>query len=719
MNPTPDEFQVTLANCDREPIHIPGRVQSHGVLVAFGAGGVVTHISANAGAILGEFAPALGQSLADTCFGQNAQMLHGVQECLRDDGPDVQPVALEVELLGRRMEMVAHRHQGVTLIELEPLPDDDRRFDNHAFQGHRALGRLRRQRTIEDLLAAAVQEVRRLTGFDRVMAYRFRHDDSGDVVVEDKLESLEPFAGRRYPASDIPAQARRLYVLNTLRNIVDVASPTVPLEVFDPEAPPLDMSHALLRGVSPVHIEYLTNMGVRASMSISIVINGSLWGMLACHHMQPHVVPYRVRTACDVLAQVLAANVQGLMARSHAARMESAASVRTQAIQHLLHADDGIFALQSRAQALCDMLEAQGLVLANGGRVAVHGGLPVAAGRALVAWLEEQATTTRDSFVSRNCLDDVPAPLRETLGVWCGFLAVRFAPASGGWLVALRKEQVETIAWGGRPEKEYVHGPMGTRLTPRGSFDVWKETVRGQCVPWNGADREIAQALLAELIRAASVRGAEVAHARTHLLSMLGVASGGDTDTAAAPAEASSAAGRLRHVVGQVLDASRLSSGTGFELRPEALDLSALVRELLDQKGEAYPDTRFVRELPRQLMLQGDAQRLRQLIQSLLSNARVHGAPGEPIFVQLAESDGTAVLDVSNTGDAIDPAAVDALFDPLRRPTPGERAGGLGLGLYIARSIARAHGGELDYAFADPFVVFSLTLPVQAAVVAA
>ena len=163
-----------------------------------------------------------------------------------------------------------------------------------------------------------VQQVRQLTGFDRVMAYRFRHDDSGDVVAEACNDAIEPYLGRRYPASDIPAQARRLYLINTLRLIADVGYTPVPVLGREGDAP-LDMSHGVLRSVSPIHIEYLQNMGVHASMSVSIVVNGRLWGMLACHHMAPRQVPYSIRMAADVLAQVLASSVQTLEARGHAA----------------------------------------------------------------------------------------------------------------------------------------------------------------------------------------------------------------------------------------------------------------------------------------------------------------------------------------------------------------------------------------------------------------
>ncbi|HRL30860.1 MAG TPA: GAF domain-containing protein, partial [Ottowia sp.] len=149
------------------------------------------------------------------------------------------------------------------------------------------------------LLQDAVHMVRELTGFDRVMAYRFRADDSGDIVAEERDAALDPYLGWRFPASDIPAQARRLYIENTMRLIADVGSTPVAVRAAPGVDQPLDMSHGVLRSVSPIHIEYLQNIGVGASMSLSIVLEGRLWGMLACHHRTPRQVPYVTRAACD------------------------------------------------------------------------------------------------------------------------------------------------------------------------------------------------------------------------------------------------------------------------------------------------------------------------------------------------------------------------------------------------------------------------------------
>lgn len=714
MKSATGEFEVTLDNCDREPIHIPGRIQSHGILLALGPDRRVSHLSANAAQMLGADAPVLGQPLAETCLAAQADVMQALQECLDADGDDVNPVALEVQVCGASYELVGHRLGDRVVVELERLAGESEAGADHAFKGHRALNRLKRQRTLADLLAAAVEEVRALTGFDRVMAYRFRHDDSGDVVAESCAQSLEPFVGRRYPASDIPAQARRLYVLNTLRNIADVRSQTVPVLALPGEQAPLDMSYCVMRSVSPVHIEYLNNLGVGASMSISVVINGALWGMIACHHMAPRHVPYSVRSACDVVAQILAANVQGLSAREHAQRAEAAASARSRAIELLLHGDDGVFSLMPQAAELCGMFDAHGLVLAEDSKLATWGGVPAQAAREFVQWLNDSAADRQQPLAWANTLADLPAALKAALGHWCGYLAMRFSDLTRGWVVLLRKEQIETIAWGGRPEKEYTTGPLGPRLTPRGSFDVWKEEVRGAAVPWTAADLEIGHDFMAELVRASVARSAELERARSHLLSMLSVGmervsgpQADDTNPGRPPGT------RMQRLVGQVLDASRLQAGGDLGLRMEPFDLAALVRELIDEAAVAHPDTRFIRELPRSLSAIADAERLRDTVRGLVSNARLHGAPGEPVLVQLQQVGDDVVLDVTNTGVAIPDDTAQTLFDPFRASAAVQAKAGLGLGLYIARHVALGHGGSLSYAYAEPYVTFSLRLPVN------
>jgi chemotaxis family two-component system sensor kinase Cph1 len=314
-------------------------------------------------------------------------------------------------------------------------------------RAHRSIDRVRRQNTVVGLLEAAVADIRALTGFDRVMAYRFRQDDSGEVVAEARSQTLEPYLGRRYPASDIPSQARRLYTINTLRLIGDVAYQPVP--VFGrPGDTPIDMSYCVLRSVSPIHIEYLQNIGVRASMSISLVINRRLWELVARHHQAPKLVPHSLRMACDVLGQVVSSTIQSLQSYAQTAFAERAAAVRTTLVTELLQAEDVVSALATHKDALCSSLSAEALIISRASRIGTFGTISESLSKAIV---ESLPTNTHD-LIERTDLNEWPQRMRPLLGKWAGFLALPFDPAAEGWLIALRPEQIETVRWGGRPE---------------------------------------------------------------------------------------------------------------------------------------------------------------------------------------------------------------------------------------------------------------------------
>lgn len=723
---------VTLDNCDREPIHIPGLVQSHGALLAFDKLWRVTHASANAALLLDVPIPEVGESLAPSHFGGHADV-HALLKATRED-VEAQPQACETVLGEKVFDVITHRMGDCVVIEFELRPASRQdEVGDFALKAHRAMDRLKRQGDVESLLGLTVQAVRDLTGFDRVMAYRFLHDDSGEVVAEVKVDELEPFQGRRYPASDIPAQARRLYVVNSLRLIADVDAPPVSVVAASAELPPLDMSHCVLRSVSPIHIEYLRNMGVAASMSISIVVNGKLWGLVACHHRSPIQVPYSVRMACDVLAQVLAANVQSLLAREQARRTDEAARLRARLIEAVLHAEDPSSALAGMAEPLADAFGAHALLIAEDAKLHVHGDIQHTTASRIVRWLAKSSAPGSD-LLQTHAVPEMSQELASICGPWCGLLALRFDALADGWLVLLRREQIETIQWGGKPEKNYVSGPLGPRLTPRGSFEVWKQEVRGTSVPWSQAELALGRQLLDELARASSTRMGEINRARTQLLAMLGHDLRDPLQSISMAAKVleqspqgasevgtrmgqriQSSSSRMARLIGQVLDASRLQTGLGLQMQFKEVDLTCLLEDLLDEAQTAYPGVRMIRELPKSMVVRADADRMAQLFTNLVSNARHHGTPGESIIVQLSHRGDDVVFEVSNSGPAIAAELVPHLFTAFKRqPEANARnKGGLGLGLYIAQAIAGGHGGGLNYSYAEPYVIFSARFPLS------
>ncbi|WP_371868505.1 ATP-binding protein [Telluria aromaticivorans] len=713
---------VDLLSCADEPIHLPGSIQPHGAVLFFTPGGTLEGWSANAPALL--FIEAqLGTPYAALALPSAALELLGEFTGQQDD--DIAPSVVPVSIGGADYDCIVHAAYGRIIAEFERRDVASSEVALFAVKAHGSIDRLRRQKTIDGLLASAVQQVREFTGFDRVMAYRFRADDSGDVVAESRRDDLTPYLGQRYPASDIPVQARRLYLLNTLRIIVDTGYGAVPM-LGEPGATPLDMSHAVLRSVSPVHIEYLKNMGVGASMSVSIVINGRLWGLIACHHMSPKLVPYAIRMSADVLAQVMASTIHSIEARQQSELVERSSSTRTALIEDLLLDEEPLDVLKRHAQALMDSSAAQGLVASQYGKLLVRGDLPPGLAEAVIASLPEGG----HDLVLRESLDGWPSHLHAQLGKWVGLLALPFEPAAGGWVILLRVEQIEQVAWAGRPEKTTATGPLGPRLTPRGSFDAWYETVRGRAIGWEQTVLANARLTLAELVRVMNSRRAQTEATRAQLLAMLGhdlrdplhsinmagmvLEKGNSQPTLGRRIQSST--NRMQKMIGQVLDMSRIDGGIGLGVALDAVDLSALVEDVMDEARLAYPDIAFELECSTPATVSADSGRIAQVLSNLLSNARHHGEVGKPVRVCVSTSGVDAVVEVSNAGAPIAPEVVATLFNPFKRTSlhnPRNRTG-MGLGLYIAQQIVREHQGELVYRHADGQVVFALRLPLRA-----
>ena len=717
--------RVDLLSCADEPIHLPGSIQPHGALLFFRVDGQLEGWSGNASALLG-INPQLG--LPYTALALPPAALDAIADCIATlDDEDAAPLASGLLIGGAEYDCVVHAAYGRILAEFELRETSSEEVSRFAIKAHGLIDRLRRQKTIDALLASAVQQVREFTGFDRVMAYRFRPDDSGDVVAESRRDDLVPYLGQRYPAGDIPAQARRLYTLNTLRVIADMDYNAVPL-LGAPGAAPLDMSFAVLRSVSPVHVEYLKNMQVRASMSVSVVINGRLWGLIACHHMSPKLVPYAVRMAADVLAQVMASTIHSIEAREDATLAEQSARVRTAMVESLLLDDDPLDALGEHAAALMAASGAQAMIATQHGKIAQYGDLPEGLAEAIIASLPQN----EHDLVVREMASDWPLELRDRLGKWVGLLALPFDPLAQGWCIMLRVEQIDTVAWAGRPDKIVALGPLGERLTPRGSFDAWHETVRGCAHPWEPNVLANARLTLAELVRAVNAHRSQTEATRAQLLAMLGhdlrdplhsismagmvlerTGSAGNANQPTLGKRIQSSTNRMQRMISQVLDMSRIDRGMGLGVTLEPVDLKALLVDLMDEARMAYPSIPLDLICDDAAIVNADNGRLAQVLSNLLSNARHHGEPGKPLTVCLKAQDGEASVAVSNAGQPIAPETVATLFNPFKRTSlnnPRNRTG-MGLGLYIAQQIVREHHGDLAYRYENGQVVFTLRLP--------
>ena len=719
----PESTTVTLENCADEPIHVPGTVQSHGAMLVFDEHALLEAWSANVPALL-LLEPGMGMPLHTIALPGPIKDMVG--ECMALPAGETIPLMLAVDIGGREFDCVAHMHGGRAIVEFELRDMSLHEVGIFALRAHSALDRLKRQASIPSLLQMATDQVRDITGFDRVMGYRFALDGSGDVIAESRSAALAPLLGMRYPASDIPAQARRLYVINTLRLIPDVDEAPVPLLGRDGSTP-VDMSHSVLRSVSPVHIEYLRNMGVGASMSVSIIIEGRLWGLIACHHMSARRVPYAIRMTSDVIAQVMAATVQTLEAQRRADTVARAADMRANLMQALLTGEDTVREVAAHAAAICAALSCPALIVTQSGRHFVHGDIDAPTAAAIV----RAHPAAGDMLLERLKVEDWPASARSHIANWPGMLAICFDPPTNGWVIAMRPEQVASIRWAGKPEKTLSVGPLGARLTPRGSFDEWLETVRGRAEGWSPTHLTIARQMQDELHRASIARQTETDLARAQLMAMLGhdlreplhaiqmAAAVLQKGGAGVPmgVRIQSSSNRMSRLIGQVLDASKIQMGIGLGAQMSLVDLAMVVGDVVDEAMIGYPDVVYRISAGPGAMVHGDGDRLAQVVSNLLSNARSHGGRMEPIDIAVDAGPRHATVSISNVAEALDEDTVRSLYEPFKAASlhNARNRGGMGLGLFIAERIVTEHGGKLAYSHAHGRVVFTVSLPLAGA----
>lgn len=746
-------FKVDLTNCDREPIHLSGAIQPHGVLFVLAIPSLdILQQSANAGQVFGTAAAPgrpIGELLDGDCAAALAQLAH---ERSPANATLIKARALQG---GAVFDAICRRIPEGLLVELEPATSPDGlSFNDFYLQVRAAVARLQSFTEIGALCRAGAVEVRAMTGFDRVMVYRFDRRDNGHVIAESVREGLESYLDLHYPASDIPAQARRLYVTNRLRLIVDLSYQPVPIEpaVSPVTGEPLDLTYSVLRSVSPIHVEYLQNMGIHASMSVSLVVDGRLWGLLICHHYSPRFVSYDVRSACDFLSQTLSWLIT---AGERADRLQQRAQVddRLRAlIQHLSDADDLVTGLTLGSQDLLATVDASGATLVHAGKTTGFGVTPPPQIVARLAeWLRSR--DGRGIFSSERLASEVPVLAGHTETA-AGLLAIPLDRAGESHLLWFRPGVEQTVNWAGDPNKTASLKDGAPRLSPRGSFALWKETVQGESLPWQPWQVEIAielgHAIGAIVLRRAAVLEAlnrelraateelklaslakddflaTLSHElRTPLSAMLGwirLVRGNQLDrdrTVHALEVIERNAKTQAKLIEDLLDVSRIISGK-MRLDVQTINLLDVARASLDgirPSADAKNITIHSVLDPEASIIVGDPARLQQVVWNLLSNAvKFTGKEGR-IHLHLTRAESSAAITVSDNGEGIDIDFLPHVFDRFRQAYGGinRTHQGLGLGLAIVRHLVELHGGTVS-AFSEGKgrgAVFTVHLPLS------
>jgi two-component system, chemotaxis family, sensor kinase Cph1 len=716
---------VDLSNCDRELVHMPGLIQPHGVMLVVNPSDLaVLQASENTATLFGVAASQLasrgiagllgeGQAgvLAAALADAGERLTHGVQHVL-----EIPPGA------GRDgFDVLAHRAGDVLLVELEYRPTAVRQLSDPLADLADCMAQLQGASCMAAFLDAAVAQFRRFTGFDRVMAYEFADDGSGEVVAESKRDDLNAYLGQHFPSSDIPAPARRLLGLSWLRHLPNVEYRPVPLLPHTDQ--PVDMSRAILRHVSVMYTSYLKNIRAHATMVLPLMNNGRLWGLISCmHHAEPLHVPCRVRTAVELLAHMISALMAEQEARdttNYRGRLQDAIAVLNQQMRQgsdyragLLHGD----------RTLHGWLDSTGAALVTQEGAMLIGETPTEQQiRSLIPFIEQNDSCNPITVTDR--LSQLYPAAQHFSGTASGLLAVRLMHDRSDYVMWFRPELVQTVKWAGDPNKpvqiDVVDGEA--RLTPRSSFALWQEEIRGRSAPWIACEIEaatmlrqaIAEVVLIRLNQALQQSNAELdsfAYVASHDLKepLRGIHNFALFLEESATAKLNEEErGRIQTILrltqrmDDLTDTLLLYSRIGrTEFVLEPVDMNVLLRDVLDQLGARIIATGTEIRVPQPLPhIATDPVRLMEVFTNLIVNAIKYNThpPGER-WVEIGHQaeNGRGLFYVRDNGIGIPKQHLEAVFQIFRRLHGRHRfGGGNGAGLTIARRTVERLGGCL------------------------
>ncbi|MET0207913.1 MAG: ATP-binding protein [Burkholderiaceae bacterium] len=733
------ESQFT--SCAAEPIRVPGAIQPHGwMAVVDTSTGEVCAFSDNWTELLKGSATDLPAAIRQAL----GSALEGREALVDGEGP----TSLGMQTLqGERLHVSAHRLGALTYFELEPSTEDaGTRAPIYSLARH-LVPLMQRTDSVEALCGVVVKEMKRLTGFGRCLAYRFDAEGHGEVLAELLDDGYDAYAGHRFPASDIPPQARELYRVNHFRLIPDATYTPVPVRFVDGRSgASLDMSQSSLRSVSPIHLEYMRNMGTTASMSVSIMVGGRLWGLVSCHDHGPRHLSWQSRMACEHLGQLLSLQIEAKEENELVTEQLRLRQLTLAIVSHLSDSDATLKRVMDEPGPLLRLGRATGAAVILNDSCWSVGETPDAPTLIrLGQWLGNRI----DEVTDTDRLAREAPTLANALGGTAGLLAISISKLHRHYIVWFRPEIVQTIVWAGDPRKE-TSSDNGQRLHPRRSFDSWKEQVSGRSLRWSVSERsavlELRQALIGIVLR----RAEEMAEVATELgrvnkeleafsytvshdlrAPMRHIAGFADlvleleSSTLSERAkrylahvkEASAHAGEL---VDALLDFSRMGRSA---IKRTLINTDHLVDDIVAEQIAQNKDRKIEwvvqRPLPR---LWADAILIQVAVRNLISNAVKYSRPRDLARIEIAGVEGPQGigLRVSDNGVGFQMKYVGKLFGVFQRLHQVEAFEGTGIGLASVRRIVERHEGHVE-ALGDPDqgATFTFILPTRAMLEAA
>ena len=738
---------LTITNCDAEPVRTPGCIQAHGALLVLRASDLsILQASENTRAILGhEPRELLGHSVATVVNEEGAIRLRSILATEPTDRNPIYAFTLPPNGQVAALDVTLHTIDGAAMLEFEASgrsrPATRHKPDYYSFI-KKSVARLQTAETMQEFCHALAEEVRVLSGMDRVMIYKFHADQHGEVFAESRRSDLDPWLGMHYPAEDIPKPARDMFAKTWIRPVPDIKVELAEMTpLVNPDTgKPVDMTFCALRGVSVMYTEYLQNMGVSAGLTMSLRRDSLLWGLIACHHYSgPHHVPYELRAACEFLAQVASLQHRAIEDRENAAYRLRLEEVNQQLLS-IAAQEGGLASMTDGEPSLLGAMDAGGAALFHRDRWWRVGQTPTdlqleALGQWLVARLEV-GPAVNSVYATHALAADYPAGAAFT-DVASGVLAVPLSRSGQNLMMWFRPEVLKTVNWGGNPlDKPQVIGPHGARLTPRRSFELFTESVHLQSAPWLQVEIDAVarlRALIMELVivRAERLAGlnSDLARSNEELDAFAYVASHDLKEPLrgiykyahqmmeAMPANEDEKRRldglmRLTLRMDSLLDSLLHFSRVGREdLTLENVDLNEVLADAIEMVGSRTDDGRTQIAAPRALpWAMCDRVRVREVLVNLLSNAiKYNDKDAKRVEVGYvsaqeaalrsvfpAEANGQTVYYVRDNGIGIAARHFDQVFKMFKRLHGREDfGGGTGAGLTIVRKLVERHRGQV------------------------
>ncbi|QBF30664.1 HWE histidine kinase domain-containing protein [Thalassococcus sp. S3] len=695
-----DAMQEALAVCESEPVHIPGCIQPVGALIAFDPDTRrVLYYSENAPEALRMTGSELLSADLRELFG--AEGWHDIKNAASH--PAFRSGRVQAGVIG--VEGAAYATHGfasgdIWVLELEEVGDIKALDANVLTDLTQLTLRVDTQADEIDLLNRTVKLLRTITGYDRVMAYRFDHDFNGEVLAEARRANLDPFVGLNFPHWDIPAQARAIMAKVPLRFISDSAQEPIALIKATATLPELDLTPSHFRGTSPIHLQYLRNMGSQATMTMSIVIEGSLWGMISFHHQRPRIPQLRIRQLCEAFVPILQNKLQISLQKTQFQISEVVNDMRDKVQKELVDRNSLEDTFQRFASGLLEAFEADGIALITDPEHFRHGRCPDAS---IVDQIIGMSATAPDGLFYTDCINETLQTesdgLDEAAGVLC------FSMGNKNALCIFRNSRTRTVRWAGAPQKTVDVVDGMSRLSPRGSFSVFMESVQHHSMPWLLRDIQLVKGLGRSLLES-NQWNAMLATARLQKQQELMI---------------DELNHRVRNILAQIRSISRQARQSSTSLDEYSMELEGRINalasahnaaagpgakpvslaELIQTEVIPYVQTRTDRLTITgpDIKLEADASPLVALIfHELATNAAKHGA--------LSNADGFVQIEIQEVEKGIQVTWIEKDGPPVNKPNRR----GFGSTL-LERAIPFELGGTSHLTFHHDGVVADIMLP--------